>query len=102
MDAGTERASPLARTERSFFESRREELRAGYEAKIQALADAWKASAAAVASLRLKRFREVRFATFFGTIVLRCREDARPDWRWTCPALAYLGLRKNQRYSPDG
>jgi hypothetical protein len=101
MDAGTGRASPLAGTERSFFESRREELRAGYEAEIQALADAWEASAAAVASLRLKRFRDVRFATFFGTIVLRCREGARPDGHWTCPALAYLGLRQNQRYSPD-
>lgn len=100
-DAETARVSPLAGTEKTFFEGRREGLRAGYEAEVQGLVDAWEASAAAVASLRLKRFRDVRFATFFGTVVLRCREGAGPDGRWTCPALAHLGLRPNQRYSPD-
>jgi len=100
-DAGKTRVSPLAGTERAFFEGRREGLRAGYEAAVQETVDAWEASAAAVASLRLKRFRDVRLATAFGTVVLRCREGYGPDGRWRCPALAHLGLRPNQRYSPD-
>ena len=100
-DAEKGRVSPLAGTERTYFEGRKEELRMGYEAQVQELVDAWEALAPAVASLRLKRFRDVRFATFFGPIVLRCREGAEPDGLWTCPALAYLGLRPNQRYSPD-
>lgn len=99
--ADAARTSPLAGTERAFFESRIEELRTGYEAQVQALADAWEASAAAVKSLRLKRFRVVRLSTAFGAVALRCREGAGPDGRWTCPVLAYLGLRPNQRYSPD-
>ena len=37
----------------------------------------------------------------FGTVVLRCREGSGPDGRWSCPVLAHLGLRPNQRYSPD-
>jgi hypothetical protein len=100
-DAEKGRVSPLAGTERAYFEGRKEELRTGYEAQVQALVDAWESSAPAVASLRLKRFRDVRFATLFGTLVLRCREGADPDGRWVCPALAHLGLRSNQRYSPD-
>ena len=100
-DAEKGRVSPLAGTERTYFEGRKEELRMGYEAQVQELVDAWEALAPAVASLRLKRFRDVRFATFFGPIVLRCREGAEPDGLWTCPALAHLGLRPNQRYSPD-
>jgi len=100
-DAETERASPLAGTERAFFESRREELRAGYEAHAQGLVNAWEASSDAVAALRRKRFRDVRLATFFGTVVLRCRQGVGGNGRWKCPALAYLGLRPNQRYSPD-
>lgn len=100
-EAETARVSPLAGTERAFFEGRRESLRAGYEAEVQGLVDAWEASAAAVASLRLKRFREIRLATFFGTVVLRCRQGVGGAGRWTCPALAHLGLRPNQRYSPD-
>ncbi|HPS09117.1 MAG TPA: hypothetical protein PLG22_16445, partial [Kiritimatiellia bacterium] len=100
-EAETARVSPLAGTERAFFEGRRESLRAGYEAEVQGLVDAWEASAAAVASLRLKRFREIRLATFFGTVVLRCRQGVGGAGRWTCPALAHLGLRPNQRFSPD-
>jgi len=100
-DAETERFSPLAGTERAFFEGRREELRAGYEAHAQGLVDAWEASSDAVAALRRKRFRDVRLATFFGTVVLRCRQGVGGDGRWKCPALAHLGLRPNQRYSPD-
>jgi len=93
--------SPLAGTERAFFEHRREELRTGYEASVQKLVDAWEASSGTIAALARKRFREVRFATFFGTVVLRCREGIGGNGRWTCPALAHLGLRPNQRYSPD-
>jgi len=100
-DAEKGRVSPLAGTERAYFEGRKEELRTGYEAQVQARVDAWETSAPAVASLRLKRFRDVRFATLFGTLALRCREGAGPDGRWVCPALAHLGLRPNQRYSPD-
>ena len=100
-DAETGRVSPLAGTERAFLEGRREELRAGYEAEVQALVDAWEASAGTVAALGRKRFRDVRLATFFGTVALRCREGFGADGRWTCPALAHLGLRPNQRYSPD-
>jgi hypothetical protein len=100
-DAGTARVSPLAGTERAFFEGRREELRAGYEASAQELVEAWEASAGAVAALARKRFRDVRLATFFGTVVLRCREGVGADGRWMCPALSHLGLRPNQRYSPD-
>jgi hypothetical protein len=100
-DAETGRASPLAGTEREFFEGRREELRTGYEASVQRLVDTWEASSAAVTALARKRFRPVRLITFFGTIVLRCREGVGGDGRWTCPALAHLGLRPNQRYSPD-
>jgi len=100
-DAETGRVSPLAGTERAFFEGRREELRAGYEASVQELVDAWEASSGTVAALGRKRFRDVRLATFFGTVVLRCREGVGEDGRWTCPALAHLGLRPNQRYSPD-
>jgi len=99
--AGTGRVSPLAGTERAFFEGRREELRAGYESSVQGLVGAWEASSGTVAALGRKRFRDVRLATFFGTVVLRCREGVGADGRWTCPALAHLGLRPNQRYSPD-
>lgn len=100
-DTEKERVSPLAGTERAFFEGRREELRAGYEAHVQGLVEAWEASSDAVAALRRKRFRDVRLATFFGTVVLRCRQGVGGNGRWKCPALAYLGLRPNQRYSPD-
>jgi hypothetical protein len=100
-DAETGRASPLAGTERAFFEGRREELRTGYGASVQRLVDAWEASSATITVLARKRFRQVRLATFFGTVVLRCREGVGGDGRWVCPALAHLGLRPNQRYSPD-
>lgn len=99
-DAQKGRASPLAGTERVFFEDHKEELRTEYEARIQRLVDVWEASSGAVAALARKRFKPVRFGTFFGVIVLRCREGVE-DGHWTCPALAYLGLRSHQRYSPD-
>ena len=100
-DAEKGRVSPLAGTERAFFEGRKEELRTGYEVDIQGLVDAWEASSGAVTALAKKRFRPVRFATFFGPVALRCREGVGGDGRWTCPVLAHLGLRPNQRYSPD-
>lgn len=100
-DAGTGRASPLAGTERAFFEARREGLRAGYESRAQDIVDGWESSSEAVAALGRKRFREVRLATSFGVIVLRCREGVGGDGRWTCPAAAHLGIRPGQRYSPD-
>jgi hypothetical protein len=95
------RVSPLAGTERVFFENRKEELRAGYEASIQRLVDTWEASPGAVTALGRKRFRSLRFGTFFGAVVLRCREGLDENGHWICPALSYLGLRRNQRYSPD-
>lgn len=95
------RISLLAGTERTFFEGRREELRTGYETHIQRLLDQWEESAAEVAVLRRKRRRDVRIATFFGTVVLSCREGIDVDGRWMCPARAHLGLRPNQHFSPD-
>jgi hypothetical protein len=100
-DAGKGRASPLVGTERAFFEGMREELLAGYVASVQRLVDQWEESSAVVAALARKRFKQVCFGTFFGTAVLRCREGVGEDGHWTCPARAYLGLRANQRYSPD-
>lgn len=100
-DAKKKRMGSLAGTERAFFEGRKAELRAGYEAGVQQELDAWEASLGVVAALGRKRFRKVSFATCFGKVVLRCREGIGGDGRWTCPALAHLGLRPNQRYSPD-
>lgn len=93
--------SPLAGTERIFFEGRKEELRADYEAKVQKQVSAWEASSATVAALARKRFRDVCFVTSFGEIVIRCREGIASNGHWTCPARVYLGLRANQHYSPD-
>ena len=100
-DANTGLASPLAGTERTFFEGRMEELRTGYEASVQGLVDVWEASSSTVAVLVRKRFKDVPFITCFGRVVLRCREGVGQDGRWTCPAIAYLGFRPHQRYSPD-
>ena len=95
------RISPLAGTERALFEEKKESLRADYEAKAQAMINAWERSSQEVAALRKKRFREVRLTTFFGTVTLRCREGVLKGGHWKCPALAYLGIRPHQRYSPD-
>jgi hypothetical protein len=100
-DTLTTQISPLAGTERAFFEDRREELRAGYEANIQKMVELWEASAAPVAALARKRLKRVSFKTFFGTIELWCREGVAKDGSWICPAVEHLGLRANQRYSPD-
>ncbi len=95
------RISPLAGTERTFFEGRKESLRAGYELHAQDIVDGWELSSEKVAALKRKRFREVRLVTFFGTVVLMCREGVDRGGHWRCPALAYLGIRPRQRYSPD-
>jgi hypothetical protein len=95
------RISPLAGSERTFFEGQKESLRAGYELHAQGIVDRLELSSKKVAALKKKRFREVRLVTFFGTVVLRCREGVDKEGRWRCPALAYLGIRSHQRYSPD-
>ena len=100
-EAEPARISPLAGTERSFFEENKEMLRSGYERHAQGLVDAWESSAKEVAPLRRKRFRKIRLATAFGTITLKCREGRDRGGRLHCPALSYLGLRPHQRYSPD-
>ena len=97
----TVRVSPLAGTERTFFEGRRETLRADYELRAQEIVDGWESSSKEVALLTKKRFRKVRLSTFFGTVVLWCREGVGNGGHWRCPALAYLGIRPYQRYSPD-
>ncbi len=61
----------------------------------------WEASSKAVLALARKRYRKVRLVTSFGTIVLKCRQGIATEAGWTCPALLHLGIRKNQRYSPD-
>lgn len=100
-EAKTHRISPLAGTERTFFEGQKDTLRAGYELHAQGIVDGWEPSSQEVAALKEKRFRKVHLVTYFGAIVLRCREGVDKAGRWRCPALAYLGIRSHQRYSPD-
>lgn len=100
-DTQAARISPLAGTERTFFEGQKEGLRTGYELHVQDVVDQWEASSKRVAQLQRKRFRKVRLTTFFGTVVLKCREGLDSRGCWKCPALAYLGIRPHQRYSPD-
>lgn len=100
-DAPTMQVSPLAGTERAFFEEKKESLRADYELRAQGIVAAWERSSQKVAALKEKRFREVRLITFFGTVTLLCREGIDAGGHWRCPALAYLGIRPHQRYSPD-
>ena len=103
MEKRTEQGkiSPLAGTEKAYFTKHQEELRIGYEAEMQQLVTTWEVSSPAVAALTRKRFRTVVFSTFYGHIGLQCKEGKDSDEHWTCPALSYLGLRPNQRYSPD-
>ncbi len=95
------RVSPLMGMERAFFEERRDGLRAEYESRVQWLVDGWEATSEAVAALRRKRFREVRFVTFYGEVAIRCREGVGTGGHWKCPALAHLGIGPNRRYSPE-
>lgn len=100
-DARTGQVSPLMGTEQAFFESRKEGLRADYEAHVQGLVAEWEASSRTVAALKRKRFRVVRLTTFFGQIAFRCREGVGAGGHWACPALAHLGIRPNRRFSPE-
>lgn len=100
-DTETGRVSPLAGTERAFFEGRKDALRTDYELRAQGIVDEWESSSEEVAGLKKKRFREVRLSTYFGTAVLKCREGIGGDGHWACPALVYLGIRPYQRHSPD-
>jgi hypothetical protein len=100
-DANTVQVSPLAGTERALFEGKKESLRADYELHAQGIVDAWDISSQEVAALKEKRFRDVHLVTFFGTVTLLCREGVDERGHWKCPALAYLGIRPHQRYSPD-
>lgn len=93
--------SPLMGTERACFEQHRERLCADYASHVQGLVDGWEAAAEAVRELRRKRFLDVRIGTFFGRITFRVRQGVDRKGRWASPALAFLGIRPNQRYSPD-
>lgn len=73
-DATTRPVSPLAGTERAWFEGKKESLRADDQLHAQGIVDVWELSSPGVTALKKKRFREVRLITFFGTITLLCRE----------------------------
>jgi len=94
-------ASPLMGMERACFEKHRECLAAEYAAQVQGLVDGWEAASEAVGALRRKRFLDVRIGTFFGRITFRVHQGVDRKGRWVSPALAFLGIRPNQRYSPD-
>ena len=93
--------SPLMGMERAFFEEHRDRLCAEYGLRVQGLVDRWEATSEAVAALKRKRHRDVRMLTFFGTIAVRVHQGIDRSDRWVSPALTFLGLRPNQRYSPD-
>ena len=93
--------SPLMGTERACFQKHRDRLCAQYASHVQGLVDGWEAAAEAGGSLRRKRFLDVRIGTFFGRITFRVRQGVDRKGRWVSPALVFLGIRPNQRYSPD-
>jgi hypothetical protein len=93
--------SPLMGMERIFFEERRKGLCADYALRVQGLVDAWEATSEAVGALGRKRFLNVRIITFFGSITVCVRQGVDDNGRWVSPALAHLGIRPHQRYSPD-
>lgn len=93
--------TPLMGTEQSCFEQHRPRLCAAYASQVQGLVDEWEATSEAVAALRRKRRLDVRMDTFFGSVTFRIRQGLDRNGRWVSPALAFLGLRPNQRYSPD-
>ena len=95
------RVSPLMGMERTFFEERRESLCADYALRVQGLVDEWEATSEAVGALRRKRFLDVRIVTFFGVITFLVRQGVNNKGRWVSPALAHLGIKPHQRYSPD-
>ena len=93
--------SPLLGMERAFFEECKKSLGADYASRVQGLVDEWEATSEAVGMLRRKRFLEVRIVTFFGSIAVRVHQGINPKDRWVSPALAFLGIKPYQRYSPD-
>ena len=93
--------TPLMGTERACFEQHRDRLCAAYASQVQGLVDEWEATSEAVGALRRKRFLDVRMGTFFGRISFRVHQGLDRNSRWVSPALAFLGVRPNQRYSPD-
>ncbi len=99
--AEAKRVSPLVGMERTFFEERRETLCADYAVRVQRLVDEWEAVSEAVGALGRKRFLGVRIITFFGRITVRVRQGVDDKGRWVSPALAHLGIKPHQRYSPD-
>lgn len=99
--AEAKQVSPLVGMERTFFEERRETLCADYAVRVQRLVDEWEAVSEAVGALGRKRFLGVRIITFFGRITVRVRQGVDDKGRWVSPALAHLGIKPHQRYSPD-
>ena len=97
----TVQVSPLLGMERAFFEECKKSLGADYASRVQGLVDEWEATSEAVGMLRRKRFLEVRIVTFFGSIAVRVHQGINPKDRWVSPALAFLGIKPYQRYSPD-
>lgn len=93
--------TPLMGTERACFEQHRALLCEAYASQVQGLVDKWEATSEAVRALRSKRFLDVRIGTFFGRIRFRVHQGLDRNGRWVIPALAFLGIRPNQRYSPD-
>lgn len=93
--------SPLLGMERSFFEEHRNALCADYAVRAQGLVTEWEATSDAVKELKRKRFHDVQIVTFFGSVTVRVHQGIDRKGRWVSPALAFLGLRPNQRYSPD-
>ncbi|MEK7217856.1 MAG: hypothetical protein AAB728_00145 [Patescibacteria group bacterium] len=93
--------TPLMGTERACFEQHRDHLCAAYASQVQGLVDEWEATSEAVGALRRKRFLDVRMGTFFGSIAFRVHQGIDRNGRWVSPALEFLGVRPNQRYSPD-
>jgi hypothetical protein len=87
--------------ERTFFGERRESLCADYAMRAQGLVDEWEAASEAVRALGRKRLLDVRIITFFGSITVWVRQGIDDKGRWVSPALAFLGIRPHQRYSPD-
>jgi hypothetical protein len=93
--------SPLVGTERALFDERKAALCQEYQLRTQGMVTLWEALSPKLAALKDQQFKEVHLITFFGTISLRCRAGFDEDGHWICPALARLGIRPYQRYSPD-
>jgi len=93
--------TPLMGTEQACFEQHRARLCKAYASKVQRMVDGWEATSEAVKALRNKRFLNAGFGTFFGPICFQVHQGQDGNGQWVTPALAFLGIRPNQRYSPD-